>query len=106
MDWVLVGNVANLVALVGGLTGVVLIITRALTTMRLELETKIDRSGTELRTEIAQSRSESKADTAELRAALTGDIAKLDDRVYALAARIAPTLDEPKARSKTPPRTA
>ncbi len=50
------------------------------------------RTRTELRGEIAELRAELKGDIAELRAELKGDIARLDERVYALAAGLAPRL--------------
>ncbi|MFZ2963826.1 MAG: hypothetical protein WA006_03985 [Rhodoglobus sp.] len=108
VDWALVGNAANLIALIGGLIGVVVIITRAINSTRLELDGKIERLRTELKSDGAELRTELKSDIAELRTELEHDIAKLDDRVYALAARIAPTLEEPKpARAKAArPRTA
>ena len=47
----------------------------------------------EIRSEIGGLRAELKADMAEMRSDLTADIRRLDDRVYALAAGLQPTIE-------------
>lgn len=47
---------------------------------------------TEIKSDIAELRTELTTDIGELRSEVRGDIARLDDRVYALAAGIAPRM--------------
>lgn len=50
------------------------------------------RTRTELKADIAELRTEVRSDIAELRTEVKADIGRLDDRVYALAAGLAPRL--------------
>lgn len=65
---------------------------RDIADLRTELKGDIADLRTELKADIAGLRTEVKGDIAELRTDLKGDIGRLDDRVYALAAGLAPRL--------------
>lgn len=85
-------TLATLVTVVAAAVGVAVANSRAIRGLRLELKT-----------DIAELRRELKGDMAELRTELKADIAKLDDRVYALAAGLAPRLEPaPGAEKETP----
>lgn len=60
--------------------------------LRTELKADIAGLRTEVKGDIAELRTDLRGDIAELRTDLKGDIGRLDDRVYALAAGLAPRL--------------
>lgn len=74
-------TIATLVAMAVGLVG-----------LGVTVLASNGRTRAELKDEIAELRTELKGDIAELRTEFRGDIARLDDRVYALAAGLAPRL--------------
>jgi ribosomal protein L29 len=61
--------------------------------LRSELKSDISGLRTELKVDLAELRTELKSDLAELRTELKTDFARLDDRVYALASGLQPTLE-------------
>lgn len=60
--------------------------------VRTELKADVAELRTELKADIAAVRTDLKADIAAVRADLKDDISRLDDRVYALAAGLAPRM--------------
>jgi hypothetical protein len=100
-------TIATLVTVIAAAVGVAVANSRAIRGLRLELKgdigavrTELGGLRTELKGDIAGLRAELKGDIAELRAELKGDIAKLDDRVYALAAGLAPRLEPASGTEK------
>jgi len=82
-------TIATLVTVIAAAVGVAVANSRAIRGLRLELKG-----------DIAESRAELKGELGALRAELKADIAKLDDRVYALAAGLAPRLEPASGTDK------
>ena len=82
-------TIATLVTVIAAAVGVAVANSRAISGLRLELKGDIGEFRTELKGDIGELRTELKGDIGELRT----ELAKLDDRVYALAAGLAPRLE-------------
>lgn len=96
-------TIATLLTIVAGVVGLGATViasngrTRAelkaeMTELRTEFKNDMVELRTELKSDIAELRNELRNDIAESRAEIRGDLTRLDDRVYALAAGLAPRL--------------
>ncbi|HRN29686.1 MAG TPA: hypothetical protein PK781_05040 [Terrimesophilobacter sp.] len=85
-------TITTLLTIVAGVVGLGATVLASNGRTRTELKSDIAELRTELKHDIATLRTELKDDIAELRVEVKGDISRLDDRVYALAAGLAPRL--------------
>ncbi|MBX3094002.1 MAG: hypothetical protein KF680_05605 [Cryobacterium sp.] len=85
-------TIATLLTVVAGVVGLGATVVASNGRTRTELKSDIAKLCTELKSDIATLRTELKNDIAELRIEAGSDISRLDDRVYALAAGLAPRL--------------
>lgn len=85
-------TIATLLTIVAGVAGLGATVIASNGRTRTELKDEIAEVRTELKADVAELRTELKADIAAVRADLKDGISRLDDRVYALAAGLAPRL--------------